>query len=185
MKEIGQIKDKSLLKYIHDNLKDCDSLNASVKKILIHLNKYDNEYDNENDNDNDNEESSTNRPRIVKKKKSSEYDSILSSITNDLLKKTLYDFIEMRKVMKKPLTTRALELLIKKLNELATNDNDKILILEQSILNNWQGVFPLKDNASNSQPTNEYSDVARAIQNQAQPSMTKEEMEEWERQHNF
>ena len=131
------------------------------------------------------EDKNKNKKENKNKKKNNEFDSILSSITNNDLKQALLDFIEMRKTIKKPLTTRALELLIKKLGELAANDKDKILILEQSILNNWQGVFPLKDNASNSKPNNEFSDVARAIQNQDQPSMTKEEIEEWERQNNF
>lgn len=58
-KEIKQVKDKSLLGFVYSNLKDCESLNDTVKKIIESLNEYDNnndnEYDNENDNDNDNE----------------------------------------------------------------------------------------------------------------------------------
>ena len=65
-REIAQVKDKTLLKYIYDNLSQDDHLNATVKSVLPYLV---NENVNDNDNDNDNEESyhesSTNRPRIV------------------------------------------------------------------------------------------------------------------------
>lgn len=131
------------------------------------------------------EDKEEDKNKNIKKKntKENDFDSILSKITNDNLKQTLYDFIEMRKAIKKPLTKRGLELLIKKLNDLATNDNDKIKILNESILNNWQGIFPLKNNASNS--NNNFSDVAEAIKQQEVPTITQEEMDEWERQNNF
>ena len=48
--------------------------------------------------------------------------------------------------MKRPLTDRAIDLAIKKLNDLSNGDNDlSIRIIEQSILNGWQGLFPLKE----------------------------------------
>ena len=56
----------------------------------------------------------------------------------------LNDFVEMRKKSRKPFTDRAKELILKKLNGLATTEAEKILILEQSIVNGWLGVFPLK-----------------------------------------
>ena len=76
-REIAQVKDKTLLKYVYDNLSQDDNLNATVKSVLPYLL---NENVNDNDNDNDNEESSgykgrivnessTNRPRIVNNKK--------------------------------------------------------------------------------------------------------------------
>lgn len=52
-KEISQVKDKSLLGYIYSNVKDCEFINDTVKKVLETLN--DNEIQNENDNDNDND----------------------------------------------------------------------------------------------------------------------------------
>ena len=60
----------------------------------------------------------------------------------------------MRKSIKKPLTTRGLELMIKKLNKLSTNVDEQIEILNNSIMNNWQGVFPLKQNTSKKQKIN-------------------------------
>ena len=57
--------------------------------------------------------------------------------------------MKMRKSIKKPVTERALKGILNKLDKLATTDDIKIKILENSIENCWQGVFPLKDNFSN------------------------------------
>lgn len=57
---------------------------------------------------------------------------------------TLYDFIDMRKMIKKPLTERALTMIINKLKKLSDNRQVWIDILNQSILHNWQDVYPLK-----------------------------------------
>ena len=82
---------------------------------------------------------------IKKERKSSSYNEILDSmVTNPKLKEALIEFIKMRKLSKKPPTDHALELLIKKLYQLSSNPETQILIVEQSILNNWQGFFPLK-----------------------------------------
>lgn len=65
------------------------------------------------------------------------------------LAQAVEDFREYRRKMKKPMTDRAVELLYQKLDELAgNNEKDKIAILQQSIVNGWQGVFPLKDQRS-------------------------------------
>ena len=58
-------------------------------------------------------------------------------------------FIEMRKKIKKPITDYALKLLISKLQKLSTDKDLQNRILEQSILNNWQGVFELKTGVRN------------------------------------
>jgi hypothetical protein len=54
------------------------------------------------------------------------------------------DFTEMRKKIKKPLTDKAKKLILSKLDSMAHDDETKIEILEQSTMNSWQGVFPLK-----------------------------------------
>lgn len=64
----------------------------------------------------------------------------------DKLREVLIDFEEMRKSIKKPMTDRARTVLVKKLNELANGDIEmQIQIVEQSILNSWQGVYELKE----------------------------------------
>ena len=74
------------------------------------------------------------------------YSAFDSYTINEELIITLKDFAEMRKAIKKPLTTKkAITMLLNKLDKLASSDKEKKLILEQSIFNNWQGVFELKD----------------------------------------
>lgn len=80
-----------------------------------------------------------------KVKKETEFDLLINDNFNDeQIKNTIYEFIKMRKTIKKPLTTRGLELLIKKLYTMTTNIDEQIEILNNSIMNNWQGIFPLK-----------------------------------------
>lgn len=68
------------------------------------------------------------------------------------------DFMEMRKKIRKPMTDRAITLLKNKLEGLATvngvfDRNLAIAILNQSIMNSWQSVFPLREEkAISSQP---------------------------------
>lgn len=52
-KEIKQVKDKSLLSYVYSNIKDCETLNDTVKKVIETFNEYENNNDKENDNDNE------------------------------------------------------------------------------------------------------------------------------------
>jgi len=60
------------------------------------------------------------------------------------LEKALEDFELFRKKIKAPLTPRAKELLIKKLDKMEQTEENKIKILEQSILNGWKGIYDLK-----------------------------------------
>jgi len=58
-------------------------------------------------------------------------------------------FVEMRKLIKKPLTPRASKLTADNLQKLAPDDDEhKAAILNQSVQNCWQGVFPLHDDWS-------------------------------------
>lgn len=78
---------------------------------------------------------------------------------DESLDKTFADYVAMRKKIKKPMTDRAVDLAIKKLNELSKGDNDlAIRILEQSIMNSWQGLFPI-GGASKTSQTIDWSQV--------------------------
>ena len=58
----------------------------------------------------------------------------------------------MRKQIKTPMTDRAVGMAIKKLTELSGGNSDTaVKILEQSIMNSWKGLFPLKDNKASTQ----------------------------------
>nr|DAQ18327.1 MAG TPA: replisome organizer protein [Caudoviricetes sp.] len=83
-----------------------------------------------------------------KDRKQTNYDSIINeSIQDESVKQEIYEFIKMRKLIKKPLTDRALKLLISKLNKLSSIPAEQVQILDNSIMNNWQGIFPLKNNS--------------------------------------
>ena len=62
----------------------------------------------------------------------------------------LDEFIKMRKAIKKPMTDRAITILLKKLNELGNTEAERVAILNQSIEHCWQTVYPLKDEKSKS-----------------------------------
>lgn len=72
--------------------------------------------------------------------------------SDDALNQAFADYVDMRKKIKKPLTDRAIVLSKNKLHELSGGNNSlAIQIIEQSILNSWQSLYPLKgdDNAKN------------------------------------
>ena len=75
------------------------------------------------------------------------------SFQDEELDAVLKDFIEMRNKIKKPMTNRAIEMLIKKVKELSPalpfadeeyNKATAKAIMEQSIEHSWSGVYPLK-----------------------------------------
>lgn len=86
-----------------------------------------------------------------RKKGTTTFDSVLDSFDyirdNSDLRNTFLEFIKMRKLIKKPLTDFALKKIINESYKLGGGDTEQIrAIVEQSIMNSWQGVFPLKDN---------------------------------------
>lgn len=64
---------------------------------------------------------------------------------NKELISSLKDFIEMRKKIKAPMTERAVNLMLSKLSSMANDDTEKIKIINQSIMNSWKGIFPIKE----------------------------------------
>lgn len=82
-----------------------------------------------------------------KKTSSSDFDSILSDISDDSLKELYLDYISMRKSIKSPITSeRALKMLINKVNTLEPDSIERQKkLLENAIVSNWKSVYPLKD----------------------------------------
>ena len=124
--------------------------NTTGKKgIQKNTKNTDNEHDNDNerDNENDNEHD---KDKKEKNKKRKTFDDILAekNFTKEL-EDTIRDFIDMRKTIKKPMTSKALELLLRNLEKLTNLEEEKIAILNQSIEHGWQTVYPLKNNNQN------------------------------------
>lgn len=86
---------------------------------------------------------------------------------DEQLNSTFDDFVQMRKQIKKPMTDRAITLMINKLEKLSkapfsdAMDNDlAIKILEQSIVKSWSDIYPLKEeNSSKKDGTIDWSNV--------------------------
>lgn len=94
---------------------------------------------NTNNNDNKiNNDNNDNKKNIGLKKCIEDYTN------NPAIIESIKGFIEMRKAKKKPLTEKALLLIFENLDKLSKSDAEKIEILNQSVMNSWQGVFPLK-----------------------------------------
>jgi hypothetical protein len=91
--------------------------------------------------------------------------NIYSNFTHDPdLMQAILDFIEMRKKLKKPMTDKAIEMMLKKLSKLGDTDEKKIAILQESVMKSWTDIYELKgdSNGSNKQSNGE-SEQANAI----------------------
>ena len=82
---------------------------------------------------------------------------------DEKLNEAFLEFAKMRERIKKPVSTQhAVDLLVKKLKKLSTIDgnidNDRAIeVLNQSIMNNWQDLYALKNNSNISKNFNNYT----------------------------
>lgn len=82
-----------------------------------------------------------------KKETKTDFDVLVDEYTNDdKLKTAIYEFIKMRKGIKKPITTYGLKKMLNKLDSLANDVEIKIQILDQSTEHSWNGIFGLRSN---------------------------------------
>lgn len=95
--------------------------------------------------DNNTNINNTNINNKKESKKETSYDKIINSMIEDEeIKNSIYEFIKMRNLSKKPMTDRALTMLINKLEKLSSDKDIQIKILEQSIFKNWTDIYELK-----------------------------------------
>lgn len=74
------------------------------------------------------------------------FNDLIDSYTqNETLRAELKEHLKIRKSKKSALTNRAIELSLKKLDDIAETDEEKILIVQNAIMRGWTGFFPLKD----------------------------------------
>ena len=108
-------------------------------------------FDQQNDQPVTNDRPTSDQPvttnKNVKNNKNDKNDKKLYS-DDALLNTAIVDFIEFRKKIKKPMTDRAVSLMLGKLYKMTSNVNEQIEILNQSIMNGWQGIFPLKNQSN-------------------------------------
>ena len=78
------------------------------------------------------------------------FDAIIDKYTNNhIFKDTIFNFIKMRKTIRRPLIDCSLALLLLKLDKLASNDIEKIDILNYSILGGWSDIYEPKKAKTN------------------------------------
>lgn len=114
------------------------------------------------------ERSSTEERERKKGSALTSYDTIINErIFDEEVKATLYEFIKMRKLIKKPMTDYALTLLINRLEGFTIDPRAQVEILKTSIRNNWQDIYEPKAEQQRSQPQraqasgNPFLDLAR------------------------
>lgn len=66
------------------------------------------------------------------------------------VRQALKDFVDMRRSIKKPITPRGMKQVLSKLRKLATRPDIQVKILEQSIEHDWQTVYELKTEQTDS-----------------------------------
>jgi hypothetical protein len=85
----------------------------------------------------------------IDKKEKKEKKDIYSDFSSNLdLMQAILDFVEMRKKLKKPMTDKAIEMMLKKLSKLGDTDEKKIAILQESVMKSWTDIYELKGNMS-------------------------------------
>lgn len=78
------------------------------------------------------------------------------------LKAALENYIAHREAIGRPLTTAALDMLLKRLEELAPEkDTDKVAVLEQSIRNGWKDIYALDKSSMDSSSASFHSSKNR------------------------
>lgn len=80
-----------------------------------------------------------------KERATKSFDSLIDDYTeNENLRKELKEHLKTRKMKKAALTNRAIELSLKKLDQLAVSDAEKLLIVQNAVMNGWTTFYPLK-----------------------------------------
>lgn len=100
-------------------------------------------YVNVNVNVNDND---ITKEKNKQKERKEYFKSIVEGYTSSTaLKEALFDFADMRKKIRLPLTEKAMKLNLSKLSQMTTDEDVAVKIVNQSIENGWKGFYPLKE----------------------------------------
>lgn len=129
--------------------------NKNVKKLQTVVSKINKPVGKKLAGNNNNNNNNNNNKK--ERKKQISYDSIVNDcIQDESVKQEIYEFIKMRKLIKKPLTNRALKGMISKLNELSSDPVEQAKILERSIENDWSSIYPLPSDDNSYQNDGDY-----------------------------
>ena len=84
---------------------------------------------------------------------------VVEMLPNLELQDLFCEFLKVRKLLKKPMTDLAIKNSINKLNKLAKNDEEKKIIINQTIEHSWQTFYPIQKDSYN------YSKLEESISN--------------------
>jgi hypothetical protein len=122
-----------------------ENLNTYTKKVEYPIKE------NLKDNNTSNN-TSNNTGNKKKESKENSYDKILSAVSDAELRDLYYEYIKMHKLIKSPMTDRALVMLINKVHSLEPQSLERQkLMLETAIMNNWKSVYPIKEDKQRGQ----------------------------------
>ena len=125
------------------------SQSRCISKGSININNYNSNILN-NNNINSNTINNTLDGTSPKDAKSHTRKSELVKYSDDPeLNDAIVEFIKFRKGIKKPMSDRAITLMINKLESLSHDKHEQVQILNQSIMQGWTGLYELKDDRQN------------------------------------
>lgn len=111
------------------------------------------------------EEDKDKKKNKKKKPANADFTSLISSYTSNVnLVEVLNAFVEMRISIKAKPTERAMKMLLNKLDKMTQSDDEKILILENSIMNNWKDVYELKNQQRGNLNAQSFRNTGQGIQ---------------------
>lgn len=108
------------------------------------------------------EESKKSKPEKRAKENVISFNQLIDNYTpNEQLRKELKEHLKVRKNKKAALTNRAIELSLKKLDDLASNDSEKIQMVQNAIMSGWTTFYPLKADEKQKMGGNASYDIRR------------------------
>ena len=138
--DLKNVKNRGLIWWVFENI-DTEKVNGTVAGVIESWKESNKESINDNYNDiHIHSIVATNRGRIVDVSPKDEFEIALE------------EFRKMRKKIKKPMSDRAEKMLLNKLNELSSDKETQIKILNQSVFHCWQDVYELKDSPKPAEP---------------------------------
>lgn len=162
-KEIDTVKNPHFKQYLEDLVENKDTLSIGYQYPMDITSSSSNTISSSNTVSSStlNSQDSLNNIQEKPKRKSQKKEPVRKEVyfpLDDKLNQTFKDYVEMREKMggKKAFqSVKAIDAAIDDLMEMANGDNDTaIKIIRKSLMNSWQGLFPLKDVSTTKQKIN-------------------------------
>jgi len=169
LKSTNEITSESTNGYTIVNIENYDLYQGQEKENNIQNNMPNNkEITNEQQTDNKRITTSKEIKKIRNKENKENKEFFGFDIPNFIDKKNLEDFIENRKAIKKPVTKNVMKRLLLQLDKLQQEGQDVNECINQSIINGYLGVFPVKKDIKRENNFSNYQNVGYDPQKEKQ-----------------